>query len=467
MDADPWARLRGAFMDANCKPTVSALEKGCKPDTLAVLGALCPTVLPAHIAWDKIKHLPQNTSGTFKCVVKHKKRAVVWFRDPLDGVGSDAVVEMILITQAIKTYGRAIAGSMFAIFDEAFFVYGTAGPTSLHDFGAKTKASVCAVFAMPLYIPLPDVLLAPMTLEQRYVLLQSLFKAYVELSSMGWTHRDIKPANILVGEDKRCRLCDFGSCVYRVDQADPDGIGKGVWPHQIQEINYQPTIDGGAAIQLGNSRSPWFSLGVTIWEILTGDPPWQYTTSCAVLGHYHKQFYEKRHDVQALHGLGATGLSHALRVRHTSVYVASCMMARDKDQRMPPAEGYFLLHAVSVAARAILPVPVAGNVCCIVEFEPRRKRNEYAQVLYDQLQCAFCVAPATLPSLCHEAAGASGGSLFAWFAVDLFPAAKETLATLPVSYVSLDFRTSAYESWGTTAATRRALQAALDIYVSG
>ena len=471
MAESPWGQLKRALHDAKCTSTIAALEKNYKPGTLATIGALCRTVLPARIVWEKFNSMPQDASGTFKCIYKHDKRVVQWFRDPVDGVGSDAVTEMALISQAVKTYGLATARTMFAIFDDVFLVYGKEGPVTRHDFGAKHETSVCAVFSMPLYTPLPQVLAAPLTLEKRFGLLQSLLKAYIELSNMGWTHRDIKPANILVGDDGLCRLCDFGSCVYRIDQANPDGIGKGLWPHYVQEINYQPTIPdattGECTMQLGNVRSPWFSLGVTMWEILTGAPPWQYTKTCAVLGHYHAQFYKEQHEDAALRGLGAQALTQALRVHHTSKYVISCMMARDAELRMPPAEGMFLLYSASAAARAALPLPAAGNVCCIVRLESRRNRSKYAQALYDQLRCAFCVEPAKAPSLCHVAADPDGGAMFAWFAVEVFPAARETFAALPVLYVSLDFRTRTYEMQGPDAEMLCRLRKALDMYVSG
>lgn len=94
----------------------------------------------------------------------------------------------------------------------------------------------------------------------------------------GWTHRDLKPSNILVGEDGRTFLTDFGLSV-QIGGREPTET-QGTPRYMAPEIarvtldrltgetpaERRETVDG---------RADLYSLGVTFYQLLTGRSPFQ------------------------------------------------------------------------------------------------------------------------------------------------------------------------------------------------
>lgn len=92
----------------------------------------------------------------------------------------------------------------------------------------------------------------------------------------GVIHRDVKPANILIREDGLVKLADFG--VARIETSDLTRTGHSVGsPSYIApEILLEQPTDG---------RADLFSLGVILYELLTGGKPFQGETLAAL---YHR-----------------------------------------------------------------------------------------------------------------------------------------------------------------------------------
>ena len=99
----------------------------------------------------------------------------------------------------------------------------------------------------------------------------------------GLVHRDIKPANILLSEDGRVKVGDFGIAKAAEESADLTqegsfiGTAKYLAPEQVE----------GAAV---DGRTDLYSLGIVLYEMLCGHVPFEGDTSSATaLARLHQE----------------------------------------------------------------------------------------------------------------------------------------------------------------------------------
>ena len=154
----------------------------------------------------------------------------------------------------------------------------------------------------------------------------------------GLVHRDIKPANILFG-DQRAMVTDFG-VAKALDEVDATTTGtllgsvKYLSPEQVEGT----TPDG---------RGDLYSLGVVLYECLTGTTPWQGSTPAATA--------LARLD-QPLVPPGQLNPSMSAGLEH----VITTLLARSPNDRYPDAAALVAaLHALTGASGAPPPPPTA------------------------------------------------------------------------------------------------------------
>ncbi|KAK6465285.1 kinase-like domain-containing protein [Scheffersomyces coipomensis] len=104
--------------------------------------------------------------------------------------------------------------------------------------------------------------------EERYVgiILRELLLGLSGVHKMGFIHRDLKAANVLITKEGKVQLCDFGVAAKITSNALKRTTMAGTPYWMAPEV-----IRKGDTY---NSKADIWSLGITIYEIATGNPPY-------------------------------------------------------------------------------------------------------------------------------------------------------------------------------------------------
>lgn len=111
-----------------------------------------------------------------------------------------------------------------------------------------------------------------LTQQQTLTIATSVAEALAVAHEAGLVHRDIKPANILLGPE-RAMLTDFG-VAKALDEVDHTATGT-----LLGSARYlaPEQVSGGVA----DARSDLYSLGIVLYECVTGSTPWNADTPAA------------------------------------------------------------------------------------------------------------------------------------------------------------------------------------------
>jgi serine/threonine protein kinase len=98
-----------------------------------------------------------------------------------------------------------------------------------------------------------------------------LCEALAYIHGYGLIHRDLKPSNVMVDEDRTVRLMDFGLAKYISDDGavTADGRLVGTFRYMAPEQILGEKLD---------TRTDVYSLGVILYELLAGRPPFEART---------------------------------------------------------------------------------------------------------------------------------------------------------------------------------------------
>jgi len=116
---------------------------------------------------------------------------------------------------------------------------------------------------------------APLPPAQALALLEPVLSALAAAHDAGFVHRDVKPENVLITDDGRVKVADFG--LVRAVTTATNTATSGVLIGTVSYLAPELVTDGSA-----DARSDVYSAGVLLYELLTGRKPHQGETPIQV-----------------------------------------------------------------------------------------------------------------------------------------------------------------------------------------
>jgi serine/threonine protein kinase len=114
----------------------------------------------------------------------------------------------------------------------------------------------------------------PLTAAQALAVIGQLALGLTAVHACGLLHRDIKPANVLMGEDGRPRLVDFGLAAALASDELSDLSGT---------LAYMAPEQARRQVERIDARTDLYGLGAVLYHLLTGRPPHLGSTTSALL----------------------------------------------------------------------------------------------------------------------------------------------------------------------------------------
>jgi serine/threonine protein kinase/beta-lactam-binding protein with PASTA domain len=172
----------------------------------------------------------------------------------------------------------------------------------------------------------------PMSASAALTMLDPILSALAAAHDAGFVHRDVKPENVLITDDGRVKVADFGLARALTSSTGAATTG-GALIGTVSYLAPEQVLDGRA-----DARSDVYSVGVMLFEMLTGRKPHQGELPIQVA---YKHVHENVPAPSRLVG-GIPPYLDALVARAT---------ARERDRR--PADARVFLHQVRRVRNAI------------------------------------------------------------------------------------------------------------------
>ena len=178
--------------------------------------------------------------------------------------------------------------------------------------------------------------------------MKQLASALSQVHQKGYIHQDIKPANVLFNESGEAVLSDFG--VARPTSKEQEstrqntGTLRYMSPEQIQG---SATIDG---------RSDLYSLGVLLYEILTGEPPYLAVGPNALMHmHLNDPIPTLPSNLTSYQSIVDRLMAKRVDQRYPTAeaLLTDIAMLSERAKQQPPGTHTFNLHGTDVMAQGV------------------------------------------------------------------------------------------------------------------
>jgi Tol biopolymer transport system component len=192
----------------------------------------------------------------------------------------------------------------------------------VHDFGREGDLFYIAMR----YVnagTLKELMGQPLPLDQIVDLIAQIADALDCAHRQGVVHRDVKPSNILLDRGQWALLTDFGLArmMEPTTQITATGVGVGTPDYMSPEQGLGERVD---------ERTDLYSLGVVLYEMLTGRVPFQAETPMAVvLKHIHEPLPKPRAVNPGIPEAVEGVVLRALAKRREERYASAAEMARE------------------------------------------------------------------------------------------------------------------------------------------
>ena len=150
---------------------------------------------------------------------------------------------------------------------------------AVHDYG--TDASTGVAYLVMELVPgrnLRQLLQqeGPLPPARAVELVDQVLQALAAAHAAGLVHRDVKPENVLVTDDGRTKVADFG--LARAMESDSQSATTGPLLGTVAYLAPEQLENGDA-----DARTDVYATGVLLWELLTGTPPYSSHTPASVI----------------------------------------------------------------------------------------------------------------------------------------------------------------------------------------
>ncbi|GAB3250859.1 Stk1 family PASTA domain-containing Ser/Thr kinase [Alteromonas gracilis] len=144
---------------------------------------------------------------------------------------------------------------------------------AVYDRGEDPDVNGGTLYLVMEYVPgrtLRDVVRAeaPVSPARALSLIEPVLSALSAAHAAGLIHRDIKPENVLIADDGRVKVADFG--LAKAINTETQATSQGVLIGTVSYLSPELVVDGTA-----DARADVYAAGVILYELLTGQKPHQ------------------------------------------------------------------------------------------------------------------------------------------------------------------------------------------------